>query len=215
MAKKELRTCYYCFFVAKTAQALGEHEKACTMNKRKREVVSARGNMKEFVSCIFTTKMGRQCDPDGGPSVRHIEKGELLEVLQGPMVEQGSRVARVRARCVRDSATGWVTTKSNKGWFLRAALQPYLMCPTFSMLYDSHEGSPEMLREVMPDEVLELIEGPREGVDPMFCVKIRAVQDGVVGWIWLSDETTDVWRRPNSLISRYPGLLGLVTDSVE
>ena len=139
----------------------------------------------------------------------------MLEVLEGPMVELGSQVARIRARCLRDSATGWVTMKSNEGWFLRAALQPYLMCTTPSMLYDSHEGSPEMLREVMPDEMLELIEGPHEGVSPMFCVKIRAVQDGTVGWIWMSDETSYVMRRPHSLISRYPGLLGLVTDSVE
>ena len=151
--------------------------------------------------------MGRQCDLDGGPSVRHIEKGELLEVLEGPMVGLGSLVARIRARCVRDSATGWVTMKSNKGWFFRAALQPYLICTTPSMLYDSHEGSPEKLREVMPDEVLELIAGPHEGVDPMFCAKIRAVQDGVVGWIWMSDLTSVACWPPHPLISRYPGLL--------
>ena len=98
---------------------------------------------------------------------------------------------------------------------LQSSLQPYLICTTPSMLYDSHEGSPEKLREVMPDEILEFIEGPREGVDPMICVKIRVVQDGTVGWIWTSDESSLVFRRPHSLISRYPGLLGLVTDSVE
>jgi hypothetical protein len=143
---------------------------------------------------------------------------ELLEILEGPILNKESRLARVRARAVPDSATGWVTMKSNESWFLAVASKPFLRCKAPRTLFDAHH---DKLRTVMPDEMLELIEGPRQqlrgvqgsSLSYKFGFKGRGIQDGSVGWIWALKPGDIIARRVHRLEMRYPELMRLEYDA--
>ena len=50
-----------------------------------------------------------------GKTIRRLELKELLEVLEGPVEEETSKLPRVRGRTVYDRLEGWVTVTGNNG----------------------------------------------------------------------------------------------------
>merc|ERR1719287_111517 len=48
-------------------------------------------------------------------SIRRLEIGEVVEILEGPVKEDSVDVMRVRAKTVTDDIDGWITTEGNKG----------------------------------------------------------------------------------------------------
>jgi len=77
--------------------------------------------------------------------------------------------------------------KSNQGSpFLKAGKKPYVRCAGPALLYDAFEGTPETLRELKTDEILELIEGPREEIVKSELV-LFGKSGGVSGWLTARD----------------------------
>ncbi|CAE7212889.1 LanA, partial [Symbiodinium necroappetens] len=63
-------------------------------------------------------------------TVRRLEVGEVLEVLEGPSKEDGANVQRVRCLALQDCATGWATIAGNQGTpFLIQELNPEIPKP--------------------------------------------------------------------------------------
>merc|ERR1712226_1593597 len=50
---------------------------------------------------------------EGSTPVREVAKGEMLELLEGPCLED--KVMRIRVSCQKDGATGWATIKGSDG----------------------------------------------------------------------------------------------------
>ena len=218
IAKRELRRCYYCSSLKSTIQAVLSHEKECRRKIRgqvRSSFESARERMPEcWVNCVVSCRLCTECDENVGSSIRVIEKMELLEILEAPMLNKESRLARVRARALLDSATGWVTMKSNESWFLAVASKPFLRCKAPRTLFDAHH---DKLRTVMPDEMLEFIEGPHQklrgiagpSLSYKLGFKVRGIQDGIVGWIWALEPGDIIPRRAHRFETMYPELIGL------
>lgn len=51
----------------------------------------------------------------GAQTVRKLDVGEVIEVLEGPMVEKDLDVLRIRGRAEKDGTVGWITLKGNQG----------------------------------------------------------------------------------------------------
>jgi len=47
--------------------------------------------------------------------VRRLEVGEVVELIEGPVVEAEIGVVRVKAKAAKDEAIGWITIKGNGG----------------------------------------------------------------------------------------------------
>ena len=180
---------------------------------------SGRDQMPEcWVSCVVSSQLCTECDEHVGSSIRVIEKHELLEILEGPILNKKRRLSRIRARAVLDSATGWITMKSNESWFLAEVIKPFMRCKAPRYLFDDHG---KKLRTVMPDEMLELIEGPRQqlrgvqgsSLSYKFGFKGRGIQDGIVGWIWALKPGDIIARRVHRLEMRYTELMRLEDDA--
>ena len=211
------RTCKHCGKICKTPQALRPHEKSCAKREqhcgkirktvqalRPHEKFGAKSCAETFCSCVCRTPLS-----DANGILRYLEEGELLKILDGPFVDRQSHVAKIRARALRDGAIGWATMKTKEGWVLRAAHRPMFKCKCSMILYDVPQCSQEKIGEVMPNEVVEIIEGPYDG-HANCSTKVR-LPCGTVGWLVVSDIGMFVpWR--HGLATYYPELLCLATQ---
>jgi len=145
--------------------------------------------LQEFCKCEREIAVTQGFEIGSATTVRRLEKGELFEVLEGPKEDAENQLARVRGRAVRDGAAGWVTMKGNQGApFLRPREKPFLWACAPAALVEKADDTSAVVRDLQTDEVLELLEGPRELVagSELF-LNGKASKDGAVGWIMLRD----------------------------
>lgn len=124
-----------------------------------------------------------------------MDKGEVLEVLEGPLAGDGTDEMRVRGRALRDSAAGWVTLKSGEGApFLKPREKPFMWVSepsTFlSKDFEAEDGDApsKAVRELKQDELLELLEGPRkQEVAPELVLKATVSKGAAAGWVTMRD----------------------------
>mmetsp|Transcript_19919 Transcript_19919/g.49710 ORF Transcript_19919/g.49710 Transcript_19919/m.49710 type:complete len:1953 (-) Transcript_19919:135-5993(-) len=118
-----------------------------------------------------------------GEEVRKLEKGEAMQVLEGPKEQSFPPETRFKGKALSDGAVGWVTitSKSVKSW------TPFYKCKVAAPLHDqiATEGA-TVVRQVEVAEALELLEGPvHEGNE--LRMKARAEKDSAVGWVTIKD----------------------------
>jgi len=79
-------------------------------------------------------------------AVRKLERGEIVEVLEGPLEDEESKTKRVKVSAMRDKAEGYVTVVGNSGaLFLRDGGRIF-----------------KVLRETLMTDDFELEEAPKE-----------------------------------------------------
>merc|ERR1711920_472706 len=65
--------------------------------------------------CIDKTVIHDRLELETAETMRHIEAGELVELLEGPREETEVGVLRLKGRTEKDGAIGWVTIAGNQG----------------------------------------------------------------------------------------------------
>jgi len=122
-------------------------------------------------------------------TVRMLDIGETVEVLEGPRGDSKLGVERVRARALSDSVTGWISVKGNQGTpFLKETSRPRYSCTCEVALEKDFRSSPGegVIRTLESEELLEVIEGPRKDTfDEALRIKGKACSDGAIGWLTL------------------------------
>jgi len=65
--------------------------------------------------CTSATVINDALAVKNAVTIRKLEVGETVEVIEGPILESSLDVMRVRARADLDGVVGWVTLKGNQG----------------------------------------------------------------------------------------------------
>jgi hypothetical protein len=122
-------------------------------------------------------------------TVRKLKQHELFEVLEGPREDADSQLKRVRGRALKDAAAGWVTLKGNQGTpFLKETKKPFMHALREASLREKFDETSPLVRKLEIDEVVELLEGPRDWTaEPAVMLHVKASKDGVAGWVTLKD----------------------------
>jgi hypothetical protein len=123
--------------------------------------------------------------------VRKAEMEEIMEVIEGPKVDEKSGLERVRVKALKDGAEGWVSVKGNQGKvFLSDTEKPFYACMKDVVLEkDFKTNSQNSVRTLKADEVVELIEGPcQETLGSSMRLKGKATLDGKIGWFTMKDQ---------------------------
>jgi len=148
----------------------------------------------EFVVVRKGIAMTLEPELEKAQSLRILQAGELLEVLEGPREESveapaGTVPSRIHARALRDGSVGWVTMQGNRGTtFLEPTRKPFMLCSAEVSLRESDEAGAPVVATVHDGDLLELLDGPCEAaVDPELLLNGRAASDGEQGWITLRD----------------------------
>merc|ERR1712019_115499 len=100
--------------------------------------------------------------------LRKAEEAEVIEVLEGPMTDEKTKMVRVRAKSLLDSIEGWITLKGNQGTpFLEEVDKIFYSCRKAELpLQTEFPSDSATIRPLIEEEVLELIEGPRKEMLP-------------------------------------------------
>jgi hypothetical protein len=133
--------------------------------------------------------------------VRKLEMGELVEMLGATQDDAGLGLTRAQCRAVRDGARGWVTVKSGTAGasYLERASRSMLWSKTGIPLRSGSEAESSLIRDLLPGEVMELVEGPRQerlGSDKR--VRGMACHEDSSGWLQVSDKAGKVLAKLNA-----------------
>mmetsp|Transcript_99440 Transcript_99440/g.309818 ORF Transcript_99440/g.309818 Transcript_99440/m.309818 type:complete len:710 (-) Transcript_99440:118-2247(-) len=151
------------------------------------------GFVQQYFTVVRSIAITSDFDVGKAKTVRKAEPDEIIEVLEGPRTDPKLGLTRVRGRSLADLAEGWVSVAGNQGTpFLQEAQKPFYYCAGEAELRSAFArgDGPEPIRACRPDEVLELLEGPRsEAFEPALRVRGKACSDGAVGWLTVRDKT--------------------------
>jgi len=141
--------------------------------------------IERYFRCVKEIAITSKFDIKDSSTLRKLEIGELVEVVEGPETDATLGVTRLHARSLVDGAQGWVTATGNHGTpFLVEIPKPsFRVCQEVSLTADfPSEGSKEVA-SLKPHEVVEILEGPRvEQLGNAMRARGKALSDGATGW---------------------------------
>eukprot|EP00929_Paragymnodinium_shiwhaense_P008089 TRINITY_DN112007_c0_g1_i1.p1 TRINITY_DN112007_c0_g1~~TRINITY_DN112007_c0_g1_i1.p1 ORF type:complete len:2409 (+),score=889.80 TRINITY_DN112007_c0_g1_i1:115-7341(+) len=129
----------------------------------------------------------------GQKPVRKLETGEFLELLEGPKTDDAG-MTRAKGKALKDGLVGWVSVSGNKGsTFLKEIYKPYYATSKAMPLHKDEDGKEDPVRELRPEEILEVLEGPRRlggRLSDFLTARVKSMKkDGPAGHITVRDET--------------------------
>jgi len=129
-------------------------------------------------------------DVTKGKTRRKAEVNEVIEVLEGPCVDEKLKMSRIRGKALSDSVEGWISVQGNQGTpFLTEAQKPYYCCTAGAPLEKDFQTTEPPVRELRPDEIVELLEGPKkEAFAPALRARGKACKDQAQGWFTARDK---------------------------
>merc|ERR1719240_1903379 len=112
----------------------------------------------------------------------------MLEILEMPPTgDDAAKVQRVKARALSDGIEGWVTVRGNQGTvFLEGAPKPYMILGKEGPLQAEEKSGSSLVRSLAKDEVVEVLEGPRQEAASQNKRAKGKLGDGTVGWVTFS-----------------------------
>lgn len=126
-------------------------------------------------------------------TMRRLDVGEVVEVLEGPMEEAAVKVLRARVRLTKDDLEGWVTVAGNQGTTFLEEGGNLFKVVTETILTDSFalDGSSAkessrkpLTRKLKVGEVVEVREwAKKEEKSGLMRMKCRVLSDGGTGWV--------------------------------
>jgi len=142
--------------------------------------------IRQFYKCMKGIAITDEFAISKSKTLRMLDAFEIVEVLEGPIVDEKVGVERVKGKALTDSTMGWISMKGNQGTpFLQEAQRPCYYCVADVPLdkdYDN-SNSDAPVRILKASEVIEVVEGPRaESFQGATRARVRACRDGKVGW---------------------------------
>jgi hypothetical protein len=123
-------------------------------------------------------------------AARRLEVGEVLEAVEGPIADDSLGVERVKCKCTRDGAIGWVTLAGNQGTKFLELGGNCMTCVKETSLTESlaADGG-ATLRSLSKGEVLEVLEASvKDEASGQMRIKGRSRVDGSIGWATVEGE---------------------------
>lgn len=164
---------------------------------------------------VQDTVSTKQLDIKAG-IVRRLEAGELVEILEGPVVVESIGLERVRVRFLVDNEEGWVTQKSSTGRSLLEEVPECKVLRAISLTRDCKLDSEKPLKGVTErmlkeGEAVEVLQwGPKDasaaGLDR---IKVKAASDGAIGWTTMRGSAGSPFLEPQ--IKAAPAAAALAT----
>jgi len=141
---------------------------------------------KRFYVCQSIIAMTDNFDIRACKVTRKVEKGEILEALDGEQSQEDNtmEITRLLFKAVRDGKTGWVTLKGNQGTvFVEVSKRHFVVDSDTSLRETSARDSTEV-RKLKRGEAFEAVGEPKEErSDASVVLHARALDDGKVGWV--------------------------------
>jgi len=148
--------------------------------------------LQKYFKVVKAIAITNDFDVGKAKTIRKAELDEIIEVLEGPRTDSKIGLTRVRGKSLSDLSEGWISVVGNQGTpFLQEMPKPFYYCTQeVKLLPEFKSDAQEPVRALKPEEVLELLEGPkRETFDPALRTRGKACSDGATGWFTVKDKS--------------------------
>eukprot|EP00930_Biecheleria_cincta_P039577 TRINITY_DN2719_c0_g3_i1.p1 TRINITY_DN2719_c0_g3~~TRINITY_DN2719_c0_g3_i1.p1 ORF type:complete len:2018 (+),score=609.16 TRINITY_DN2719_c0_g3_i1:764-6055(+) len=116
--------------------------------------------LKVFV-CRQTTALTSEFDITKSKSLRKLEPGELLDILEEAKDDEKRSLSRVRVRTRKDDKEGWATMKGNQGTsFVEESTSHHLVKAPLQLEGAFRSGS-AFIRQLEEGEIFETLDAPK------------------------------------------------------
>merc|ERR1712151_223336 len=131
-------------------------------------------------------------------TTKRLEVGEVVEAMEGPMIDESTGVQRVKCKPMRDSASGWVTVAGNQGTVFLARWGNCMTCMKETTFTDGlSTADSRILRKVQKGEVVEVIEFfTKDEAAGVMRIQGTSKVDGTIGWVTVAGQG-DVFLEPS------------------
>jgi len=158
--------------------------------------------VQQYYVCVKEIAITTEFEISKGKAIRKIEPGESIEVLEGPQSDEKLAMMRVKGRIIADGSVGWISVKGNQGTpFLKETEKPWYACIREEALEKEFAtASAERIRPLKFDELLEVLEGPRDEVlAAAKLAKVKAASDSALGWFTVQDKHGEILAEPTKV----------------
>jgi len=162
------------------------------------------GIFQEYKRCSKEIALTTEAEVKGSTSIRKLEVGEMVEVLNSRSTDASVGVERVKCRSLKDFKEGWVTLRGNQGTaFLERTGKPFVLVQAAAPLSEDCKADSAQLRDLRPGEILEVLQGPcPEPAKEVQRVRGKCAQDGKIGWLTMTDAQGPVLELQKVLICK-------------
>jgi len=141
------------------------------------------------------TSLTSELASEGGKEVAMLKEHEVVEILEGPRVEQLGNAMRARGKALSDGKVGWFTYTSKGGMDQVTPGKSSYNCVSSIALTDGIDiKESKVLRKLSKGETLTVLEGPttddKAGVSR---IKVKANQDSAEGWVTVKGNAGSVF----------------------
>lgn len=145
--------------------------------------------MQMYFKVLKETPLTEDITVNGTNAVRQLQVNEVVELLEGPKLEESLKVMRIRGKAVSDGAEGWITYVGSQGTaFLKEGgslfkvLRESVLTPAFEPPEDLSQI--EGARRLKEGEVIEVLEWPQKHEESgLTRMRVKAKIDGASGWV--------------------------------
>lgn len=152
-----------------------------------------------FMKVAKDTVMTASLSIKGSKTMRRLELGEVVEVLEGPVKETTVDVQRVFARVMKDNLEGWITLAGNQGSvFLEDGGKVFRVEKDVALEDnfepDSNASKKADARVLKVGDLVEVLEWPQtEPKSSHTRMKCKCKSDGATGWVTSVSKTGMVY----------------------
>jgi len=151
--------------------------------------------IRTFMKVSHDTVITESCAIKDSKTLRRLEKGEVVEILEGPLKEDTVGVVRVRATAMKDELEGWITLEGNQGTIfleeggtLFRVIKETILTESFELdgggAKDATRKLKDTTRKLKEGEVVEVREwSRREERSGLMRMKCKVKSDGMIGWV--------------------------------
>lgn len=150
-----------------------------------------------FYKCVKATVMSEEMSIKS-KTIRRLEVGEVLEALEGPTMEEATKVKRLRCLATQDECMGWVTLAGNQGTSFLEAGGNFYTCVKETLITDGLcVQDSKTVRRLAKGEVVEVLEfQKKDATADVRRIKGKAKQDGAIGWITIASNAGTTFLEP-------------------
>lgn len=163
-----------------------------TATDKKGTIFASEGN---YYICISSVSMTDGLEIIKSNVLRKLSVGEIFAVIEGPVEEKVAGAMRLKGKSLKDNAIGWITVKGVAGTVYAEVLSNhYTVLQDVPLEKTFASTDAQKLRTLMKEEVIRVLQGPKEEVcPPEIRLKGQVLSDGVVGWFTPKGNNVKAW----------------------
>lgn len=155
----------------------------------------------KFLICKSAIAITDKFDIAAGKPIRKLDKGDSVEVLEGPVEDAERKLFRVKGRC-RDGKEGWITTRGTLGTaYLEDSGKNYEVIADSVRLETAMQEGSAQVRMLEKGEVFEAYDEPKsKAPESKSRVHVRAISDNMEGFVTFVAKSTAKWTPCHKII---------------